>query len=145
MKFCHHCGKQLVAGAKFCTECGTSLSSLTNKPPAASTGGPNYHSSASSQFAPFTVGRDDDEDESYIDRMAHLNIRQDALHVEIIKDNPLGESMASVVQQGILAGVAPVLESRPNITVDNSAILKDFEREAGAIRNETRQHPISKT
>jgi len=132
-KFCHNCGKQLVVGAKFCNECGTSLSSLSNQP---ATPDPNK------QFTPVMVGRgeDDEDGDSYIDRMSHINIRQDALHVEIIKDRPLGESVGSLISQAMHAGRAPEVEaSRAAPVTDSKSFLEDFKREAGTMRNEARQ------
>lgn len=137
-KFCHNCGKQLVVGAKFCNECGTSLSSLANKPTPAPTAPSTAAPNKQGQFAPFAVGHDEDDD-SYLDRLDHVDIRQSELHVEIIKDRPLGESVGSLIAQVIQGGHAPEIEParNPIPTAQNSeAFLKEFRQEAGTMRNE---------
>lgn len=139
-KFCHNCGKQLVVGAKFCNECGTSLSSLANTP----TPTPPTKSPKPGQFTPFAVGRDDDDDDSYLDRLEHVDIRQSELHVEIVKDRPLGESVGALVAQA-LQGAAPISEpARPAQYTDKEVFLKDFRQEAGTSRRENKpQNPIT--
>lgn len=140
-KFCHNCGKQLVVGAKFCSDCGTSLASLDAKPPAptpAQTSTTRPHG----QFTPFVVGRDEDDDDSYLDKMDHVDIRQTELHVEIVKDRLVGETVGSVFSQGLQAGAPPVIDSRPAPQIDRDEALKVFQQEAGSLRNEQRQHHI---
>jgi len=139
-KFCHNCGKQLVVGAKFCNECGTSLSSLANTP----TPAPPTKAPRPGQFTPFAVGRDDDDDDSYLDKLEHVDIRQSELHVEIIKDRPLGESVGALVAQA-LQGAAPTIDpARPAQYTDNEVFLKDFRQEAGTSRRENQsQNPTS--
>lgn len=134
-KFCHNCGKQLAVGANFCSSCGVSLSSLTNKPPTAAT------EPSTSQFPPFVVGKgsDDDDDDSYLDRMTHVDIRQSELQVEIIKDRPLGESVGALISQAIQSSGPPTIEpARPPLPTskDNKAFLEEFKKEAGTSRNE---------
>jgi hypothetical protein len=137
-KFCHNCGKQLMVGAKFCSSCGVSLSSLSNTPSAPtnpSTVVLAGNNQRPAQFTPFSVGRDDeDEDDSYIDKIEHLDIRQNELHVEIVRDRPLGESIGSLITQV----AAPSNESRPALpnASDNKAFLQEFQKEAGTSRNE---------
>lgn len=135
-RFCHNCGKQLTLGAKFCTECGTSLSSLDNKPT------PNKK--LPGQFTPFAVGKDEDEDSSYLDRLEHLDIKQDGLQVEIVTDRPVGETVGSVFSQGLNAGAPPVVDNSPrNLTpVNKDAFMQEFKREAGAIRTHEKQHSV---
>ena len=131
-RYCHHCGKQVIVGARFCSACGVDLSSLAAIPaPVIASQKPQ------SQFVPFVVKADGDEDDSYLDRIEHLDIRQNALHVEIVKDKPQGETLGSVVTQGISAGTPPVLEgSRPVQFQDKESFLKEFQQEAGTSRNE---------
>jgi hypothetical protein len=132
-KFCHNCGKQIVAGANFCPFCGTNLSSLSAKPTPATV---VPEQKKTSQFTPFAVGRDDEDDE-YIDKIAHLDIKQDGLQVEIIKDMPMGETLGSVVSSSIGAGAPPQTDpARPAQYNDREVFLKDFQREAGTIRHE---------
>ena len=142
-KFCHNCGKQVVVGAKFCNECGTSLSSLANSPTPAPTAKPTT-TARPGQFTPFAVGRDDDDDDSYLDRLEHVEIRQSELQVEIVKDRPLGESVGALVAQA-LQGAAPISEpARPAQYTNNEVFLKDFRQEAGTSRRENQpQNPTS--
>jgi hypothetical protein len=124
-KFCHHCGKKLNVGDKFCGGCGTSLSSLAATP----TPPPKP---ATPSFAPFAVAKDDDDDD-YIDRLEHINLRQAGLQVEIIKDRPIGETI------GVAMANAQPLD--PNDTfkrggIDPEQALALFQKEAGTLRND---------
>lgn len=131
-KFCHNCGKQVIAGANFCPSCGTSLGSLSNKPEPIPTNTPIR---PNSQFTPFAAGADDDEDNSYLDKITHLEIRQNELQVEIIKDRPLGETLGSLVAQATSSKEAPIIEpARPAQYTDKEVFLKDFRQEAGTSR-----------
>lgn len=127
-KFCHNCGKQVVLGAKFCPECGTNLSSLANVP------SPEPKPTKQSQFQPFAVGSDEDDD-SYIDKMTSLNIRQNELHVEITRDRPIGESVGSLISQALQGGRPLEGEAaRPPQYTNNEQFLSDFKKEAGTSR-----------
>lgn len=125
MKFCHNCGKKVIEGAKFCPDCGTNLTSLASKPPVPAT------------FEPFTPKRgkndDDDDEDEYIDRLSHANVRQTELHVEIVKDRPMGETIGSLVAQAPLGGppIQDDVRQAPPATQD---FLSEFKREAGALR-----------
>ena len=132
-KFCHNCGKQLSVGAKFCAECGTSLSSLNNKPT------PPEVPARPSQFVPFAAGRDENEDDdSYLDKIDHINIRQSELQVDIIKDRPIGESVGTLIAQALQSGRPTEIEPpRSAPPIDQNAFLAEFKREAGTMRNET--------
>lgn len=126
-KFCHHCGKQTVVGANFCQVCGTNLSSLAAGPT------PQPIVQPQSTFTPFSPTSDDDDDE-YIDRIQKLDIRMNGLQLEIKKDQPIGETMGSVMAQGGNAPAAPIVPP-PNLpTVDGKAFLETFKQEAGAKR-----------
>ena len=127
-KFCHHCGKEVIVGAKFCSSCGCNLNSLANTPaPPAAPPKPR------SQFEPFAAGgSDDDDDDSYIDKMTHLDIRQDGLQVEITRDRPLGESVGSLVAAAMQSG--PLLNpdpARPPQYNDSKVFMEEFRKEAG--------------
>lgn len=112
--------------SKFCPECGVNLSSLSSKPEP-----PTNKTS----FQPFAVGKDDDDDDSYLDTMEHLQIKQSELQVEIVKDKPLGESVGAVISQGIQAGSPPTIdEARPARYTDSKVCLEEFQKEAGTIR-----------
>jgi zinc-ribbon domain len=130
-KFCHNCGKQLVAGAKFCPFCGTDLGSLLNSKASAQ---PAPAPKANSQFTPFAIGKDDDDSDAYLDRLEHVDIRQDALHVEIVRDRPLGETVGSLVAQALQSGPPAAIENRPSPYASSEACLTEFKQEAGTMR-----------
>lgn len=135
-KFCHNCGKQVTTGANFCASCGTSLTSLSNTPAP-----PVVPTRPNGQFTPFAVGKDDDDDTSYIDRIDHIQIRQNELQVEIVRDRPLGESIGNVIQQSVLNGKPPTLgDNRIVPPVDKAKFLQEFQQEAGAVRRNERNH-----
>lgn len=126
-KFCHHCGKKYIVGAKFCPECGTNLLSLSSTPATAA---------KAPTFAPFVVQSDEDGEES-IDRMAHANIRQTELHVEIVKDKPQTETIGAAMMAG--ASVNPQnIETIKRVVapIDEKEFLKAFRKEAGTHRDE---------
>jgi hypothetical protein len=130
-KFCHHCGKKYVVGAKFCPECGTNLLSLSSTPT------PTTAPKQTAQFSPFTVQSDDEDGDSYIDRLAHANIRQTELHVEVIKSRPLGETIGQAMAAGATinpSNVETIKRVAPQI--DEQTFLKEFRKEAGTIRND---------
>lgn len=121
--FCHQCGKkQPSAATNFCCFCGTNLKSMASvpAPPPPKQG----------QFEAFSVEKDGDDD-SYIDRMEHVNIRQTNLHVDIIQDKPLGETVASVIMNGS-AGSSETFSRPPQ---DRETCLKEFQNEAKTLRN----------
>jgi hypothetical protein len=128
-KFCHHCGKQVMVGAKFCAFCGTSLATLsatpTPAPPPASSPG---------QFAPFAARPDDEEGDDYIDKLQHAIISQNELHVEIIRDRPLGETIGSVMANPMKA--EPIDSSVRPAPPSSEEFKAAFQREAGTLRNE---------
>jgi len=126
-KFCHHCGKQVELCAKFCSSCGTSLTSLSSTPPPATP--------APSQFTPFSAARDDDDDDSYIDKITHLDIRQNELHVEIIKDPTIKETVGSVMSQSISPDKLEKNDRQAPIA-NVEEFKKNFQQEAGTLRNE---------
>lgn len=127
--YCHHCGAKLPAGAHFCQSCGVNLSKLSNTPTTVEP--------PKSQFAPFTVAREDDEDgDSYIDKLQHAEIRQTELHVDIIRDKPIGESVGSLIAQSLQSKNPPTQEparGAPTV-VSKESFLADFQKEAGTMR-----------
>lgn len=135
-KFCHNCGKQMVVGAKFCPYCGTSLSSLSATPTSSTPATPA--AKPQGQFAPFAVGRDDDDDEdNYIDKLQHVDIRQSELHVDIVKDRPIGETVGSVMSQPIRPESIEKSE-RPAQNQNAEDFKKSFQQEAGTLRHENK-------
>jgi len=133
-KFCHNCGKQMGPGFKLCPYCGTDLASLVSK--AASAPAVVIPNKAQGQFTPFSVGKEDDDDkDSYLDKLQHLDIRQDSLHVEIIRDRPLGETVGALVAQALQSNQPPESYSpRPSPFANSEAFLKEFKQEAGTMR-----------
>lgn len=128
--FCHSCGIKLPGNSRFCPGCGVNLSSLANKPTTVEP--------PKSQFVPFVVAKDDDEDDSYIDRLQHAEIRQTELHVDIIKDRQLGESVGSLIAQA-LQSKTPLTPEPPRIAppvTSKEAFLTEFQKEAGTMRRE---------
>lgn len=133
MKFCHNCGKNVIMGANFCPSCGVSLASLSAKP----TPPPEQEQKKPGQFTPFVANADDDDPDSYIDKMEHIQVRQQSLQVEIVKDMPIGETFGAVITQGLASNTPPSIDViRPGHTTDKEAFLKDFQKEAGTIRHE---------
>jgi hypothetical protein len=134
-KFCHNCGKPLTVGAKFCSSCGTSLSSLSATP--ANTSAPAV------TFTPVLASEDDDRD-GYIDGINHLarikSIRLSGLEVEITKDRQGGETFGAMCAQAELNGgpIKVSVESRgePYKNIDQKTLLAELQKEAGALRNE---------
>ena len=76
-KYCHNCGVKLVPTAKFCTDCGTSQASLSAKPPPPEEPAPQTlqknKPKPQNTFVPMS-NTDDDEEDSYIDHIDHLEI-----------------------------------------------------------------------
>ena len=131
-RFCHHCGKGVQVGAKFCSFCGTNLLSLasTPTPPVVPKETLTPH---------FVANAEDDDDEGAIDRMTHLNLRQNKLQVEIVRDRTLVDTVGNVAKAGALAGKPEpfILErSQPFLNVDTKEFQQDFQKEAGTLRNE---------
>ncbi len=130
-KFCHHCGKQVLVGANFCSSCGTSLSSLAAKPV------PPAPATPVSTFTPIAVGAGEDDDE-YIDRIQKLDIKINKLDVEIVKNRGVAGEVLSPDFFKAGASRAPEVINRPQPYqgVDNKSFLAEFQREAGTNRNE---------
>lgn len=126
--FCHQCGKQMNMKVNFCPFCGVNLSSLTTVASSSST--------SAQTFTPFSPTNDDDDDDnSYIDRLTKLDIRLNALAVEIIKDKPLGESIHSILSQPPMKPES-IVSNRSSPVVDQSKFLEEFRKEAGTSRND---------
>ena len=126
-KFCHNCGLQVQLGSKFCSGCGTNLASLAFKPtPTAKT------------IEPVFVETDDDDPDAYLDRLTHANIKQTALHVSIIKDRQVHETLGNAIIQGAQLGKPEdVLErNKPYTEVGQEKIIADFQKEGGSLRHE---------
>ena len=131
--FCHHCGKPVQADWKGCPHCQTSLGSLSATPP------PPPPVVKAAGFAPFAATTDD-EDDSYIDRLTHLNIRQTGLQLEIVKDRSNIETVGAAVIAG--ASVPPVQDTFKRGGVNPDTALADFQREASAMKPESRTHSV---
>lgn len=126
-KFCHNCGKQTQPDWKACPYCQTSLGSLSATPPKPTP------VPAAAGFTPFAAQADDDDDE-YVDKLTHLNIRQTSLHVDIVKDRPIGETIGAAMAQG--AHIPPNAENYKRDGVDPAKALEEYKREAGTLRND---------
>lgn len=123
----------MVVGAKFCPYCGTSLSSLSATPTSSTPATPA--AKPQGQFAPFAAERDEDDDDSYLDKMTHVDIRQTELHVDIVRDRPIGETVGSVMSQPIRPESIESSE-RPAQQQNAEDFKKSFQQEAGTLRNE---------
>jgi hypothetical protein len=88
--FCHNCGKPTQVGWKRCPHCETSLLSLASKPE------PIIQKQPTENFIPISVAVGD-EDDSYLDRIAHLNINIRGLEVDIQKPVTQGETLGSAL------------------------------------------------
>lgn len=130
-KFCHNCGKQVLAAANFCSSCGTSLSSLAAKPT------PPVPVEPAQTFTPVAVGGEDDDD-NYLDRITKLDIKINKLDVEIVKNRAVaGEVLTpDFFKAGATQGPEVINRSQPYQGIDNKAFLAEFQREAGTNRNE---------
>ena len=73
--YCHHCGKQLELGARFCSKCGTSLAALSNIPE------PPQEIKRPKFAMPAMGNQDNDDDDG--DSVQHFNLRMNALAVDI--------------------------------------------------------------
>ena len=137
-KFCHHCGVKLIPTAKFCGECGTSQSSLASRPPEQSKA-PQKKQDQS--FEPFVARRnsDDDDDDSYIDHIDHLNVSISSLDVDFgPQSKPAKETFAGVMSHGAQIGQNADSFVRQGVNagpIDQQAFLKQFQQEAGTLRN----------
>lgn len=130
-RFCHHCGKPVNIGAKFCGECGTNLLSLANAP---------ADKASPAQFTPFAVASDDDDGDGYLDKLTRAPVRQNELQVEIVRDRPLGESVGALMSQAMQGSGPPVIDpARPAQFTDAQQFLSDFKKEAGTSREKS-QH-----
>jgi len=129
-KFCHECGKSVVADAKFCAYCGTNLSSLAStRPPINPPPRP---------VLPSPTMTEAQEDDEYIDRIPHLDLRQNELHVEIVR-SPIGkETVRDNILAGMSAGAPEKIEPRisPTSAPTPEQVMEEFKREAGTLRNE---------
>lgn len=124
--FCHSCGLEQKIGSSFCYSCGTNLKSLGSAPP-----------KPVERIDPIIASGDDDDD-SYIDRLTSLQIRQNALQLEIIDRKPMAETVGS----NILAGMSmpPTKEDnyqrgQPYKEIDQKTFLEQFKKEAGTLRD----------
>jgi hypothetical protein len=119
------------SSSKFCPFCGTNLSALSFKPPAQEEE-PQKRAPARSSFVPFS--NEDDDDDSYIDRM-------DRLHVNISKlDIEFGEIPKSKDTIGGLMAQGPTNEEgRGRSIFSEQEILENFKKEGSALR------PVSKS
>ena len=132
-QFCHNCGKQVQVGSKFCPACGTNLTSLASTPASSQQKQPVQ------TFTPFVPNAEDDEDgDSYIDKMTHLNVRQSALQVEIVRDKALTETLGAAVLQGSQSGGSSETYERnkPYQNVDAKTFQEEFKKEAGTLRHD---------
>lgn len=126
-KFCHNCGKQMPSvDAKFCSFCGTSLQSLSSKPTPPQQATPSY--------TPYMVGGS--EEDEYIDRITHLDIRINALDFDLkMPQAPAPDKLGEIAAKE--ANVEPINRFKPFATVSKDEFLRAFEKEAGPSKGST--------
>lgn len=145
-KFCPECGKKSLAGAKFCTDCGTNLNSLAAKPPIQEEPEEKpvikpKKQKAIATFVP-TMGDDDEEGTIRADRVesiSDLNISLSSLDVEIPQRQMPKETVGGLVSQGLQMGKeqAGQFERRPQMPkMDKNDFLNMFKKEGGGIKTE---------
>jgi len=131
--FCHHCGNRLSVYSKFCSSCGTSLSSLANTPEPAPQ--PKQATQAAAGFVPFAPGEEDGDDYNKYDHIEHLsaNLRDAAsrLQVEYSSHGTQPEKLGVLAQ----VGEAPSTEKRhmPYVNTSRDQFLQEFSKEAGSL------------
>ena len=124
-------------GSKYCSSCGTSLVSLSETPP-------NPHHSPRETFTPFSPKQDNDGDED-IDRIDHLDIRQNRLEIEIVRNYQQGEKLGNTVLAGMGGGPPEPIEPRPGQyaqDIDKKTFAQEFQKEAGAMRPQEKSHSV---
>lgn len=136
-KFCHQCGKQLQPDSKFCSGCGTNLQSLSAQPPSAQPPTPPRRLPPMPARATVDSIGEDDDDTISVDRIDHLDIRQDQLFVEIVKPPTMKETVGGIVQMGISQGADKEPEFKRDMPFQNTTddqIQKQFLKEGGTSR-----------
>lgn len=120
-KYCHNsdCAKEASLTDKFCKHCGTSLTSMSAKPPVVST---------KATFKPFIAGRDEDgeeEDEYDID-VSHIDINN--LKFDVQGYPSINETIGSVAGKG----TSEVYKrDKPYENITPQQIHEELKREAG--------------
>lgn len=138
-KFCHNCGKQLDVGAKFCSGCGTNLSSLAaTVPPAPIPAQPQRQT-----FTPFALRNE--EEVIDVDRLEHLDIRINKLDFDFTTQKHGAESVGAVMTQGRTIGNPDMPPREGNSITDPKAFLEDFRKEAGAHKPNERTRSVEVT
>jgi len=139
-KFCHNCGIKLVPTAKFCTDCGTSQASLSAKPPTTEEPAPKPLQKnlqrPQNTFTPVSNIDDDDED-SYIDHIDHLEVSISSLDVDFGRQPPSRkETVGQLMNEGSALPQNAENYTRPTPgPVDEKAFMEQFRNEAGTLRN----------
>ena len=132
VSYCHHCGFKLINIARFCSQCGVSLGSLSNKPEPP----PDPPKQEKRTFAPYVPGKDDDDDEeSRYDTMSHLDISIDRLEVDTGPKNR-GEKLVDIVEAGQRFGPGSVEKRDAIPKMSKKKFLSEFAKEAGPLRKD---------
>ena len=153
-KYCHNCGVNIPTVARFCTQCGTSQSSLAARPPEPE---PEQHRQQYqrpgqqqrpriiSSFRPIMGGHKDDDDEMEQDRIESINdlgitFAQENFGIEELPQaNPNRKTIGQVWEQEGVLPPAP-LHQRDVLTSPNSdarAVMDDFKQTAGGVPTTT--------
>ena len=124
VNFCHHCGQKVIIGNKFCGKCGTSLASLSEVPKIKT-----YQQEATVTL----VGGDEDGDDNYLDHQSHFIPKIQALAVEITQNFKVPKDTIENLANNPMAMISNEQRSAPP-QLDRAEFLKEFAKEAGAIR-----------
>ena len=146
-KYCHNCGVSIPSVAKFCTQCGTSQSSLNAKPPEREQEQRHQPQRPKiiTSFRPRIGGHRDDEDEIQQDRIesiTDLGLTFAAENFGIEELPPINPNRKTIGQVWEQEGVLPPspLQQRDVLTSPNSdakAVMDEFRQTAGGIPTTT--------
>lgn len=120
--FCHNCGVKLPITSKFCSSCGTSLASLSNKPEPPS-------KKTQTTFVPFDANGQNDEDYNEYDHMERLPKLVNGLELEVNKTPHQVEKLGGIMAMG--GGGYMEKRDTPYANVSNEKFLEQFAKEAG--------------
>lgn len=123
--YCHHCGFKLNITSRFCSQCGTSLASLSSKPEPP----PPEKIVSNASFKPFSPETNEDDYNKY-DHVDHLDINIKGLEIEYTKSDFVSEKLGHIAQ----TMDSPATERRafPHNNLSTEKFLREYSQEAGA-------------
>lgn len=128
--YCHMCGSELSLNSKFCSKCGVSLSSLSEKP--------KPIASKQEDSTILTVGQDDedyenDELSNYLDKQKHYIPKIEALSVEIQQSPSINKETIRDISTNPFSS-ASTEKRTPLPKMSTKKFLEEFKKEAGTLR-----------